>query len=307
MDMKKALRLGTLMVSAAAMAGSASASVQGSFERTYQVGGGVDLQVLTRSGDVTVRSGPAGSVTVRGKIHVGDRWFSGGRQPEVSEIEKNPPIQQSGNSIHIDYVNGHDISVDYEITAPADTTVTTHSGSGDQRMVGLRSNLKLESGSGDMRLEDISGEIQVHTGSGNVEAREISGPFSAEAGSGDIRADEKGKGDVRVHTGSGNVELRGVNGTLDAHSGSGDMTIQGANSGRWEVRTSSGNVDLALPSGANFDLDATAGSGSVTVDRPVTMIIQGDLRRAQHEIRGKVSGGGPELLVRTGSGDVRIH
>jgi DUF4097 and DUF4098 domain-containing protein YvlB len=246
-------------------------------------------------------------VTVRGKIHVGDRWFSGGRQPEVSEIEKNPPIQQSGNSIHIDYVNGHDISVDYEITAPADTTVTTHSGSGDQRMVGLRSNLKLESGSGDMRLEDISGEIQVHTGSGNVEAREISGPFSAEAGSGDIRADEKGKGDVRVHTGSGNVELRGVNGTLDAHSGSGDMTIQGANSGRWEVRTSSGNVDLALPSGANFDLDATAGSGSVTVDRPVTMIIQGDLRRAQHEIRGKVSGGGPELLVRTGSGDVRIH
>ena len=305
--MKKALRLGTLMISVAAMAGAASASVQGSFERTYQVSGAVDLQVLTRSGDVTVHSGPAGSVTVRGKIHVGDRWFSGGRQSEVSDIEKNPPIQQSGNSIHIDYVNAHDISVDYEITAPANTTVTTHSSSGDQRMVGLRSNLKLESGSGDMRLEDIIGDIQSHTGSGNVEAREISGPFMAEAGSGDIRADEKGKGDVRVHTGSGNVELRGVNGMLDAHSGSGDVTIQGVNSGRWEIRTSSGNVDLELPSGANFDLDATAGSGSVTVDRPVTMTIQGDLRRAQHEIRGKVSGGGPELLVHTGSGDVRIH
>src|ERR1700691_2780813 len=111
----------------------AVASVQGSFERTYQVSGAVDLQVLTRSGDITVRRGPAGTVTVRGKIHVGDRWFSGGRQSEVSDIEKNPPIQQSGNSIHIDYVNAHDISVDYEITAPADTTVTTHSSSGDQR------------------------------------------------------------------------------------------------------------------------------------------------------------------------------
>jgi hypothetical protein len=55
--MRKALRLGTLMVSAAAMAGSASASVQGSFERTYQVSGAVDLQVLTRSGDVIVRTG----------------------------------------------------------------------------------------------------------------------------------------------------------------------------------------------------------------------------------------------------------
>jgi hypothetical protein len=302
MDMKRVLGLVAVMVSVAA-----SASVQGSFERRYPVSGAVDLQVLTRSGDVTIRSGPAGTVTVRGKIHVGDRWFNGGRQSEVSEIEKNPPIQQSGNSIHIDYVNAHDISVDYEITAPADTTVTTHSGSGDQRMEGLHSSLKLESGSGDMRLEDISGEVQVHTGSGNVEAREISGPFSAEAGSGDIRADEKGKGDVRVHTGSGNVELRGVNGMLDAHSGSGDVTIQGANSGRWEIRTSSGNVELDLPSGAGFDLDASAGSGSVTVDRPVTMVIQGDLRRAQHEIRGKVSGGGPELLVHTGSGDVRIH
>lgn len=305
--MKKAFGLVTVMVGVAAMAVAASASVQGSFEHTYPVNGAVDLQVLTRSGDVTVRSGPAGSVTVRGKIHVGDRWFSGGRQAEVSEIEKNPPIQQSGNNIRIDYVNSHDISVDYEITAPADTMVESHSGSGDQRMVGLRNNLKLESGSGDMRLEDISGEIQVRTGSGNVEAREISGPFSAEAGSGDIRMDEKGKGDVRVHTGSGNIELRGVNGMLDAHSGSGDVTIQGANSGRWEIRTSSGNVDLELPAGTGFDLDAAAGSGSVTVDRPVTMVIQGDLRRAQHEMRGKVSGGGHELLVHTGSGDVRIH
>ncbi len=305
---RSTVRALTMAIGVLAMvSGIATASVQGSFERTYQVSGAVDLQVLTRSGDITIRSGPAGTVTVRGKIQVGDRWFNGGRQAEVSEIEKNPPIQQSGSGIHIDYVNAHDISVDYEITAPADTTVTTHSGSGDQRMEGLHGSLKLESGSGDMRLEDITSEIQVRTGSGNVEARDIAGPFTAEAGSGDIRADEKGKGDVRVHTGSGNVELRGVDGMLDAHSGSGDVTIQGANSGRWEIRTSSGNVDLELPSGASFDLDASAGSGSVVVDRPVTMTIQGDLRRAQHEIRGKVSGGGPELRVHTGSGDVRIH
>ena len=92
----------------ATASGIAAASVQGSFERTYSVSGAVDLQVLTRSGDITVHSGPAGTVTVRGKIHVGERWFSGGRETDVSEIEKNPPIQQSGNSIHIDYLNAHD-------------------------------------------------------------------------------------------------------------------------------------------------------------------------------------------------------
>ena len=284
----------------------AAATVQGHFERTYQVTGPVNLEVLTHSGDVSVRSGPAGTVTITGRIHVGDRWFTK-RQADVGGIEKNPPIRQSGNSIHIDYVNYHDISVDYEITTPPDTTVQGHSGSGDQRVEGLRGKVDIETGSGDVRLRDISSEIRLHTGSGNVDASEISGPFTAEAGSGDIRAEEKGSGDVRVHTGSGTVELRGVKGTLWAESGSGDVNISGTNTGTWEVRTSSGNVEIELPHGSGFDLDASAGSGNVVVDRPVTMTIQGDLEKAQHTIRGKVDGGGPQLMVHTGSGDIRIQ
>lgn len=291
----------------AAAALMAAASIQGSFERTYQVSGPVTLEVLTRSGDISVRSGPAGTVTVRGKIHVGHDWFTGNRQGDVSEIEKNPPIRQSGNDIHIDYLNYHDISVDYEITAPAETTVQSHSGSGDQRMEGLRGALNLESGSGDMRLRDVTAEAHVHTGSGDVEARQISGPLTAETGSGDVRADESGSGDVRVHTGSGSIELRGVKGSVRAETGSGDVTVTGTQTGTWELRTSSGNVELELPAGSAFDLDATAGSGSVTIDRPITMVVQGNLERSHHSIRGKVAGGGPELNVHTGSGDVHIN
>ncbi len=33
-------------------------------------------------------------------------------------IEQNPPIRQEGNSIHIEYVEMKNISVDYEITVP---------------------------------------------------------------------------------------------------------------------------------------------------------------------------------------------
>src|SRR5581483_5546637 len=285
----------------------AVASVRGSFERTLQVSGPVNLQVLTRSGDITVRNGPAGTVKISGKIHVEDSWFSGRRQDDVNEVEKTPPIHQEGNNIHVDYLNYHGISVDYEITVPADTTLHAQSGSGDQRIEGLTGAVDLESGSGDMMLRDLSREVRLRTGSGNVEAHNISAPFTAEAGSGDIRLDEKDAGDVHVHTGSGNIEIRGVNGGLRAESGSGDVEVSGINKGEWTVRTSSGDVDLQLPSDAAFDLDATAGSGSVVVDRPVTMTVQGDLRRAEHTIRGKVSGGGPQLFVHTGSGDIRIH
>jgi DUF4097 and DUF4098 domain-containing protein YvlB len=285
-----------------------AASVDGSFERTYSVTGAVDLEVENHSGDISIHPGPAGSVTVRGKIHVNEHWFRGDHRNDVDNIEKDPPIRQSGNNIRIDYLSSHDISVDYEITAPADTTLSTHDGSGNQELEGLRGTIDLEAGSGDLRLRDIvSSRVSLHDGSGDIVAQEISGPLTAEAGSGDVRVEEKGEGDVRIRTGSGEIDVRGVRGALRVESGSGDTDISGANTGPWDVRTGSGNVDLTLPAEAAFDLDATTGSGSVMTDRSISMTVQGDLRKSQHTIRGKVAGGGPLLRVQTGSGDIRIH
>jgi len=135
----------------------------------------------------------------------------------------------------------------------------------------------------------------------------VTGGFNAEAGSGDIRLNAKGNGDVRVHTGSGNIELRDVHGTVRAEAGSGDITIDGNPTGLWDIRTGSGDVRLHLPEQAAFDLGASTGSGTVTVDHPVTMTIQGNVQRAQRSISGKVRGGGPMLTVHTGSGDVQIN
>ena len=286
----------------------AAASVQGSFERTYSVTGAVDLEVQNQSGDISIRSGPPGGVTIRGKIHVADRWLSGNRRGDVEEIEKDPPIQQSGNSIRIDYLNHHDISVDYEITVPPDTVLRTHSGSGNQRLEGLRGTIDLETGSGDLRLRDlVSSHMSLHSASGDIVAGDISGAFTAETGSGDVRVEEKGEGDVHIRTGSGRIEVRGMRGALWAESGSGNADISGINTGPWQVTTGSGNVDLSLPPEAAFDLEAATRSGSVTTDRAVSMTVQGDLRKSEHTIRGKVAGGGPELSVHTGSGDIRIH
>ncbi|HXW91820.1 MAG TPA: DUF4097 family beta strand repeat-containing protein [Terriglobales bacterium] len=286
----------------------AAASVQGSFERTYSVTGAVDLEVQDHSGDISIRSGPSGVVTVSGKIHVADRWLSDNRGGDVKEIENDPPIRQSGNSIRIAYVNQRDISVDYEITVPPDTALRTHSGSGNQSLEGLRGTIDLETGSGDLRLRDlVSSHMSLHSGSGEVVAREISGAFTAETGSGDVRVEEKGEGDVHIRTGSGHIEVRGMRGALWAESGSGDADISGVNTGPWQVTTGSGNVDLSLSPEAAFDLEATTRSGSVTTDRAVSMTVQGDLRKSEHTIRGKVAGGGPELSVHTGSGDIRIH
>ena len=280
---------------------------QGTFEKTFQVSGPLDLEVLTRSGDITVRNGPSGSVYIRGKIYVGDHWLFGRRQADVSEIQQHPPLRQEGNSIHVDYVNAHDISIDYEITVPPDTTVRTRSGSGDQTIEGTRGNADLQSGSGDMRLANLAGEIRLQTGSGNVRAHEISGPVRGGAGSGDIQVDETGQGDIDLHTGSGNITVRGIQGAVRVEAGSGDITAEGTQSGSWQIRTGSGNVNVRLPANSAFDAEITTSSGTIDIDSPVEMTVQGRVQESRRSIRGKVRGGGSLLSVRTGSGDIRIQ
>jgi hypothetical protein len=284
-----------------------ASSFQGQFERTLQVSGPVNLEVLTRSGDVTVRAGSGGSVFIRGKIHVGDHWLMGGRDADVHQIEQNPPIRQEGNNIHIEYVNMRNISVDYEISVPADTTVRTRSGSGDQMIEGTRGNVDTQTGSGDVKLANLKGELQLQTGSGNIRARQISGAVKGGTGSGDVEIEEVASGNIDLRTGSGNITARGVQGEFRGETGSGDVTAEGTQTGSWEIHTGSGNVHVRLPSNAAFDADISTSSGTVDVGEPIEMTVQGRVGDTHKQIRGKVHGGGALLRVRTGSGDIHVQ
>src|SRR5258708_400939 len=254
-------------VLASSLAGFASEI--GTFDRTFQVNGPVDLEVLTRSGDITVRNGAAGTVSIHARIHSGNSWFGGDRKQEVQELQSNPPIRQNGNNIRIDYVNLNNISIDYEITVPENTAIRAHTGSGDQNVEGLKGNIDLESGSGDLRLARLTGELRFQTGSGNVRGHELSGPAKIKAGSGDIEIEERGAGDVDIRTGSGNITLR-------------------------------------VPSDAGFDVDISSNSGTVTLGHPVTTTVQGRIQESRKSVVGKVRGGGPTVSVHTGSGDVQV-
>lgn len=286
---------------------AAASTPQGHFEKTFQVGGPVNLEVETGSGDVVVHSGASGSVSIRAKIYVGDHWLFGNRQTDVSDIEQHPPLRQDGNSIHIDKVTARNISIDYEITVPVDTTVRSRSGSGNQTIEGTHGNANVQTGSGDVKLSQITGEIHLQTGSGNVRALEIAGAVRGGTGSGDIEVREIASGDVDMHTGSGNVTVRGIQGAFRAEAGSGDITAEGRQEGTWEIRTGSGNVHVRLPANAAFDADISTSSGTLDVGTAITMTVQGRVQESRKSMVGKAHGGGPLLTVRTGSGDIHIE
>jgi hypothetical protein len=324
--MKTLTKLGILAALVSLAVLPASAAATGHFDRTLQVSGPVDLDVVSGSGNITVRTGGAATVSVSARIHANASWlFGGDEEAKVRRIEQNPPIEQQGNTIRIGHFADSEltrhISIDYDVTVPAQTKLSTRSGSGDLSVSGtqlplvaktgsgnvtienLSADAHISSGSGDLRINSIKGALHADTGSGNVRAKGVAGAIVASTGSGDVEMDQVAAGDVKVDTGSGNVKLRGVKGGLRASTGSGDIQAEGEATHDWRLGAGSGNITLRLPPQAAFDLNAHTSSGRLKVNRPVTM--QGELNK--NHIQGKVGGGGVILDLHTGSGDIEIE
>lgn len=263
-------------------------AAEGNFEKTLTVSGSPTLNVSTGSGYIRINPGSDNQIHIVGHVKAGNGWMSGSSksaEERVNEVVKNPPIEQTGNIVRVgkdQHMNN--VSIDYDITAPKDTSLTANSGSGDLRITNVGMNSKLG------------------TGSGNIEASGLNGASSFDTGSGDIVATLTGTGDVKAGTGSGNIKLNNVSGGLKAETGSGNVEVSGKPVSMWKVGTGSGDVTLAV-NGAAFTLDASTGSGGIQTDVPMT--VEGSLDR--HHVVGKINGGGPTVRVETGSGSVHVH
>ena len=265
-----------------ALAAAPVLAAEATFERTLTVNGVVDMSVAAGAGNVHLTRGPDNQVRIVGKVS--SNWSASER--EVKEIAAHPPVQQTGNIIRIGArsQNVRDISIDYEIQAPAGSYLDVGTGSGNVVDDGVGKNARL------------------HTGSGDIHATGLQGGFSLGTGSGNIYAEQAGQGDVRASTGSGNIELNHLRGGLNASTGSGDIKVNGTPASPWKLETGSGSVELWTGDAA-LTLDASTGSGIIRSDRQITAHGKSGL----HHMKGDISGGGPMVRISTGSGDIRIH
>jgi hypothetical protein len=277
-----------------------------SFDRTLTVNGPVTLHVSTGSGYIHVSPGSDNQVHIVGHVKSNNSWFGGSSDDAVGRVASNPPINQAGNIIRIGE-NGEDfmrhVSIDYEITTPANTMLVAESGSGDLQLSNLNGTVQAHTGSGSIRADKLGAGSKLDTGSGSIEATNLMGSSTLQTGSGDIRAGLGSAGDVVAGTGSGTINLTGVQGAVKAETGSGTLEIGGQPTSPWKLQTGSGDIALRVGSGARFTLDAQTGSGSVKTDLPLTM--RGSLDK--HHVSGTVNGGGPTIKAETGSGDIRIE
>jgi hypothetical protein len=291
---------------------------EGRFQQTLSVSGPVQLRIATGAGSIKVRKGDSNSVRIQAEI----RADSHGDAALVREIEQNPPIRQSGNTVTIgtEVRRWEHVSISYEVTVPAETQVEARSGAGSVRVYDVAGPLDAASGAGSVNAENIGarvmvksgagsigvsragGDVNAATGSGALELNDVKGSADAETGSGSISV-SGATGRVRAHTGSGRIRVAKANADVDAKTGSGGIEVDGhPKSARWELRTSSGSVTVSLPSGTGFELDAHAGSGRISTAHQLTRTeVSG-----KHELRGLVGQPDNHIFIRTTSGSVRI-
>jgi hypothetical protein len=255
---------------------------EATFERNLTVKGAPELTASTGSGYIHLTHGAAGQIHIVG--HVRSGW--GGSDEQVKQIAANPPIEQTGNIVRIGahHQNYHNISIEYDIEAPADSYLNAETGSGEIADDGVGQNAKLS------------------TGSGNIHASGLHGGFSLETGSGSIVADQTGTGDVKAETGSGSIDLHNLHGGVHAETGSGSIKAEGTPTAPWKLETGSGGIEV-WTGNAGIDLDAETGSGGIHTDREITSHGSTD----KHHVEGKINGGGPVVKIETGSGGIQVH
>jgi len=125
-------------------------------------------------------------------------------------------------------------------------------------------HIVVDSGAGKVIVDGVDGELDLHTGAGEVIATNAMGGGRLDTGAGIVRYEGEPRGNLYLHTGAG-------------------------------------EIDIALPSGANVDLDLSTAIGDVEV---VSFDVVGNV--SLRAVRGIIGSGGPTIEARTGAGSIRV-
>ncbi|HET9182630.1 MAG TPA: DUF4097 family beta strand repeat-containing protein [Candidatus Angelobacter sp.] len=243
-------------------------SSQGSFQRDLPVNGKVDLQLEAGAGRITVHTGDVHKVTIDAHIRARGSWGMNG-EAKIRQLEKDPPIEQHGNSIRIGHIEDsrlrQGLRIDYDLIVPPQTQLTTTTGAGNQRIQGVDLPLEARSGAGNITVEECTG-------------------------------------DARLETGAGSIDAQGMDGALDLESGAGSVSVHGVPKRDWHVRVGAGSIHVKVPRASSFDLDAESGFGAVSVADGLKV----DGAVSSRRVQGKVGNGGPTVELNSGAGTINI-
>ena len=290
------------------------------FTKTVKSGENGEIQIANIAGDIVVTRGGGNDAVI--EVVKTSRAESPEEARETLQLVNVNIAERPGRvEIKTHYPRGDEwrrhnrrninVSVAFNVTAPAGARVTAKSVSGGVKVVGIKGDLVLESVSGSVVIADAGRIAHAKSISGDVQISDttIEGPLDAGSVSGSVLLRRVKARRLDLGSVSGKVVLEDLEcERVTVQSVSGDVHFQGplARSGRYELKSHSGDVRVAIAGGGGFELEANSFSGNIRSDFPVT--IQGEVgpghhRRALHGVYGD---GSAVLDLTTFSGSIVI-
>ena len=290
--------------------------------KAFKLGASGVLALGNIAGDIAVTRGGGSDTTVeivktaRGRDVNDAREMLQLVQVEATErggradVRTHYPRGDEGNRNNRRNVN---VSVAYNVTAPAGTRISIESISGNVKIVDIKGDVSANSISGDVRISGAGRINAAKTISGVVEITdaEIDGALESSSVSGDVLLRRVTARRIDASSVSGNVRLDDVQcDRVSVNSTSGSVAFSGplARNGRYELNSFSGEVRLALSGNTGFEIDANSFSGNVQSDLQITSrgSAQGSRNGRRRVLNGTYGDGSAVLDLTTFSGSIVI-
>jgi hypothetical protein len=293
--------------------------------RGFKVSEGGTLRLNAEVGSIKIVTGGTG-------VGLEITREADGRRGEERLAEHKIAFRQEGNDVIIEddlpgrdkwrWTWNNDYEVQWNIRIPARYNVDIHTSGGSIELADiggtvdadtsggsistgrLGGDAKLNTSGGSIRIGGANGTVEASTSGGSIEIGETTGRVDARSSGGSIKIARSG-GEVIAKTSGGGIRIEGAAGRVDADTSGGSIyaSLTRQPTADSSLTTSGGNVTIVLSPGIGADLDAKASGGSVSSDVAIT--VQGTMD--DDELRGKINGGGPKLVVRASGGGVRVR
>jgi DUF4097 and DUF4098 domain-containing protein YvlB len=121
----------------------------------------------------------------------------------------------------------------------------------------------------------------------------------AQTSGGSIRLTDA-RGTLQVHTSGGSIHLENTGGSIEASTSGGGIHAKVSGLEKYlRLKTSGGSITASIPGGLGLDLDLKG-------NRVNTKLINFNGEAEKDRIRGKMNGGGIEVVMSTSGGSVNL-
>ncbi|WP_443258286.1 DUF4097 family beta strand repeat-containing protein [Virgibacillus sp. L01] len=177
--------------------------------------------------------------------------------------------------------------------------------SGEAAFNGIKGDLTGSTSSGDVTVMNFQGEqFHVVTSSGKIQqSNSIVKDMSLKTSSGSIQADSLTGEKVMLHANSGDIRCTRFTGDAKGYTISGDVLLSLLDESSLDIDSSSGDITLlAGKVNLNATVQVSTGSGDI-FNKLSLMSVK---RHSANHLKGVVGEGENPILLKAGSGDVRI-